>query len=70
MRNIQIRRSNKDNLGIIINFSSEKYILSHRDSSNEGSQHIFSLRNTKNYLQYSLLSGALGMITLCDIRSL
>ena len=24
--------------------------LSHRDGSNEGSQHIFSLRNRKNYL--------------------
>ena len=32
--------------------------LHFRDSSNEGSQHMFWLRNKKNY-QYPLLSGAL-----------
>ena len=37
--------------------------LSRRDGSNDGSQHMFSLRNKKkyslNYSQYPLLSGAL-----------
>ena len=54
---LQIRRDNKDNFGIIINKFLHKNIfcdpsleLSHRDGSYEGSQHMFSLRNKKNYL--------------------
>ena len=53
---LQIRRSNKDNLGIIIHvfqkniFCDPSLELSQRDGSNEGSQHMFSLKNEKNYL--------------------
>ena len=53
---LQISRSNKDNLGTIIHFLHRNICFdpslepSHRDDSNEGSQHMFSLRNTKNYL--------------------
>ena len=37
-----IRRGKRDNLEIIFHNT-------HRDGSNEGSQHMFSLRNKKNY---------------------
>ena len=56
---LQIRRGNRDNLGIISHISPYRYILwaiirtilpRWLDSSNEGSQHMFSLRNKKNYL--------------------
>ena len=54
---LQRRRGNRDNFVIIINILQKKNILcdlslepSHRDGSNEGSQHMFSLRNKKNYL--------------------
>ena len=50
---LQIRRDNKDNLGISIYaspFCDPSLEPSYRDSSNEGSQHMFSLRNKKNYL--------------------
>ena len=52
---LQIRRGNRDNLGIIFLFLSLKHICdpslepSRRDGSNEGSQHMFWLRNKKNY---------------------
>ena len=59
----------RDNLGIISHISTQKRICdpslepSHQDGSNEGSQHMFLLRNKKklslNYPQYPLLSGAL-----------
>ena len=47
---------NRDNLGTIshifykILFCDPSLEPSHRDSSNEGSQYMFSLRNKKNYL--------------------
>ena len=54
---LQIRMGNRDNFGIIIhNFRKKKHICdaslepSHRNGSNEGSQHMFSLRNKKNHL--------------------
>ena len=54
---LQIRRSNKDNLGIIIHIFFYKNIFcdpslepSDRDGSNDGSQHMFLLKNKKNYL--------------------
>ena len=53
---LQIRRGNRDYLGIISHVSPEKHILwpiirtVSRDGSNGGSQHMFSLRNKKNYL--------------------
>ena len=48
---LQIRRGNKDNLGIIFHiyhqniFRDPSLEPSRRDGSNEGSQHMFSLRN-------------------------
>ena len=54
-RSLQIR-GNRDNLGIISHISSLNIFRdpslepSPRDGSNEGSQHMFSLRNKKNYL--------------------
>ena len=54
---LQIRRSNRDNLGIIGLIPPLKHIFydppsepSRQDGSNDGSQHMFSLRNKKNYL--------------------
>ena len=54
---LQIRRGNRDNFGIIIHISTIINIFcdpslepSPRDGSNEGSQHMFSLRNKKKYL--------------------
>ena len=54
---LQIKRGNRDSFGILIHFFFIKNIfcdpsfeLSHRDGSNERSQHMFSLRNKKNYL--------------------
>ena len=46
---LQIRRSNRGNLGIISHISPCNPSLepSWRDGSNEGSQHMFSLRNKK-----------------------
>ena len=32
-------------------------MISHPDSFNEGSQHMFSLRNKKNYLLFIIFSG-------------
>ena len=55
---LQIRRGNRDNLGVIFLF------FYHRDGSKKGSQHMFSFRNKKklslNYPQYPLLPGALN----------
>ena len=67
---LQIRIGKWDNLGIICHMSPLKHIFcdpslerSQRKGSNEGSQHMFSFRNTQklslNYLQYSLLFGTL-----------
>ena len=53
---LQIRRGKRDNLGIIFHIPPLKLLtdtsveLSRRDGFNEGSQHMFSLRNKKNYL--------------------
>ena len=53
---LQIRRSNRYNLEIIFHISPKNIFWdpslepSHRDGSNEGSQHMFSLKNKKNYL--------------------
>ena len=53
---LQIRKENRDNLEIIRHISKKKTFFdkslepSQRDSSNEGSQHMFSLRNKKDYL--------------------
>ena len=54
---LQIRMGNRDNFGIFIHiFSYISYICdpslepSRRDRSNEGSQHMFSLRNKKHHL--------------------
>ena len=53
---LQIRRGNRDNLGIIHIFLHKSKFCdpsvepSHQDGSNEGSQHMFSLRNKRNYL--------------------
>ena len=53
---LQIRRSNRYNLEIIFHISPKNIFCdpslepSRRDGSNEGSQHMFSLRNKKNYL--------------------
>ena len=53
---LQIRRGNRDNLGIssyispLNIFCDPSLEPSHRDGSNEGSQHMFSLRNKKNYV--------------------
>ena len=67
---LQIRRGNRDNLGIISHIFHKNILCdpslepSHRDGSNEGSQYMFSLRNKKtflNYPKYPLLSGALPM---------
>ena len=50
---LQIRRGNRDNLGIISIFFHKNISCdpplepSHRDGSNDGSQHMFSLRNKK-----------------------
>ena len=51
------RRGNRDKLGIIFLFLHENIpcdpsleLSHHQDSSNEGSQDMFSLRNKKNYL--------------------
>ena len=75
---LQIKRSSRDNLEIIIPMFPKKNIFfdpslepSHRDGSNEGSQYMFSLRNKKklslHYPQYSLLSGALNKEGSIDI---
>ena len=63
---LQIRRGNRDNLGIISyifkTFCDPSLEPPHGDSFNEGSQHMFLLRNKKNIFecpQYPLLSGAL-----------
>ena len=68
-----IRRDNSDNLGIISHiFSTKTYFMAHhydlslepscRDANDEGSQHIFLLRNKKkislDYSQLPFLSGA------------
>ena len=45
---LQIRRGSRDNFGIIIHIPTVKNIFC--DPSLEGSQHMFSLRNKKNYL--------------------
>ena len=53
---LQLRRGKRDNFGIIfrippINIYCDPSLEpSYRDSSNEGSQHMFSLKNKKNYL--------------------
>ena len=54
---LQIRRANRDNFGIISLISHKKkrncdptLEPSHQNGSNEGSQHMFSLRNKKKYL--------------------
>ena len=53
---LQIRRGNRDDLGIIFlilhkNIHCDPSLEpSCQDGSNEGSQHMFSLRNKKNYL--------------------
>ena len=50
------KRGNRDNLGIISIFlhknifSDPSLEPSHSDSSNKGSQHMFSLKNKKNYI--------------------
>ena len=57
---LQIRRGKRDNLGIIFNITHLKCMLCDPSSENiccdssfitcnEGSQHMFSLRNKKNY---------------------
>ena len=54
---IQIRRSNRDNLGIISQilniFCDSSLEPSRRDGSNEGSQHMFSLRTRKIIFELS-----------------
>ena len=58
---LQIRKDNRDNSGIISHISPLKRFcdlsleLSHRDGSNEGSQHMFSLRNKKIIFELSSL---------------
>ena len=53
---LQIKRGKRDNLGIILHITPLKRVVihhlepAHRDGSHEGSQHMFSLRNKKNYL--------------------
>ena len=50
---LQIRKSYRDNFGIIIFSVKKKHTSvepSRRDGSNEGSQHMFSLRNKKKHL--------------------
>ena len=53
---LQIRRGNSDNLGIISHISPQNIFCdsllqpSHQEGSNEGSQHMSSLRNKTNYL--------------------
>ena len=50
---LQIKRGNRDNLGKFFHksiFCDPSLEPSHRDGSNDGSQHMFSLRNKKNYL--------------------
>ena len=53
---LQIRRGNRDNLGIISHVFQKNIFCdpplepSRLEGSNEGSQHMFSLRNKKNYL--------------------
>ena len=54
---LQIRMGNRDNFGIFIHIFPQKNQISdpslepsHRDGSNEGSHHMISLRNKKNYL--------------------
>ena len=69
---LQIRRGNRDNLGINVIFLHKNIFCdpplepSHQDGFNEGSQHTFLLRNKKklslNYPNYPLLSGALDYI--------
>ena len=65
---LQTRRGNRDNLGIEFLhkniFCGPPLEPSHRDSSNEGSQHIFSLRNKKNYL--SIILNTLSYLELCS----
>ena len=52
----QIRGGDRDNFGIVLHISEYKLgcdpslELSHRDGSNEGSQHMFTLKNKKSYL--------------------
>ena len=49
---LQINRGIRDHYGIIIHiFFIKTYFVTHRDGSNEGSQHMFSLRSMKNYLR-------------------
>ena len=54
---LQIRKGNRDNFGIFIHiFHKKNHICdpsleqSRREGSNEGSQHMFILRNKKNHL--------------------
>ena len=53
---LQIRRDKRDKLGIFFHFTPLKTWCdpslepSSRDGSNEGSQHMFSLKNMKSYL--------------------
>ena len=51
---LKIKRGKTDNLGTIFHITPLKHVvisleLSHRDGSNEGSQHMFLPRNKKNY---------------------
>ena len=52
---LQVRRGKRDNLGIIFHLTPLKHMLGpiiktvSGDDSNEGSQHMFLLRNQKNY---------------------
>ena len=56
VQELQVRQSIRDNLEVISHISQNKIFCdasvepSHRDGSDEGSQHMFSLRNKKNYL--------------------
>ena len=71
---LQIKRGNKGDLGILSLFFSLNICGApslqpsrrYRDGSNEGEQHMTSLRNLENiplnYPQYPLLSGALRSI--------
>ena len=74
----QIGRGKRDNLGkfsillLLKVYCNPSLEPSHRDSSNEGSQHMFSLRNKEklcfNNLQYPLLFGAL--VSCVNLRRL
>ena len=59
---LQIRKVKRDNLGIFSHIPPKKYIFcdpplepSRRDGSNEGSQHMFLLRNKKIIFELSLI---------------